>query len=637
MSDNGKTTKPFIPAEKAMPEFTPFAIILGVILALVFGGANAYLGLRVGQTVSASIPAAVISMGVIRGIFKRDSILENNMVQTIGSAGESIAGGAIFTLPVLFLWSKEWGQSAPSYLMITGIALSGGILGVLFMIPLRRALIARESEELIFPEGTACAKVLKAGESGGTKAKVTFLGVGTAALYKFASDGLKLFPSEVDIPLSRLKGTAVGFESMPALLGVGYIIGPRISAMTLAGGLLGWYCVMPLIYFFGAEADSVIYPATIPISQMTHHDIWGNYLRYIGAGAVAFGGIFSLVTSLPVIVKSFAGTLADLKESERGDASLRTERDLPFKIIAGGIILATVFLVLFPYVPIDSFAAVLLVFFGFFFSTVSARIVGIIGSSNSPISGMTITALLITTVIFKAVGRTDHAAMLTVMSIAAVICVIAAISGDTSQDLKTGYLLGATPVSQQIGEIIGVIFSAAGVGGILMLLDKAWGFGGSEVPAIQATLMKLIIEGVMSGDLPWALVISGAAVGLALAVLRLPVLPVAVGLYLPIYLSVPIAAGGLLRGFIELKLKNAGDEKGEKIEKGFLYCSGLIAGEGLVGILLATLTVLGVNTSLVHGGSLLGAPASFIAFALLGFSLLKFSLLGKTDSLSDEA
>jgi putative OPT family oligopeptide transporter len=636
MPEDWKTTKPFIPAERVMPEFTPFAIILGVILALVFGAANAYLGLRVGQTVSASIPAAVISMGVIRGIFKRDSILENNMVQTIGSAGESIAGGAIFTLPVLFLWSKEWGQSAPSYLMITGIALSGGILGVLFMIPLRRALIARESEELTFPEGTACAEVLKAGEGGGTKAKVTFLGVGAAALYKFAADGLKLFPSEVDIPLSSLKGTAVGFESMPALLGVGYIIGPRISAMTLAGGLLGWYCVMPLIHFFGAEVDGVIYPATIPISQMTHHDIWSNYLRYIGAGAVAFGGIFSLVTSLPVIVKSFAGTLAELKKSGRDNASLRTERDMPLKIIAGSIILVTVSLVLFPYVPIDSFAAVLLIFFGFFFSTVAARIVGIIGSSNTPVSGMTITTLLITAVIFKATGRTDHAAMLTVMSIAAIICVIASISGDTSQDLKTGYILGATPVSQQIGEIVGVIFSAAGVGGILMLLDKAWGFGGSEVPAIQATLMKLIIEGVMSGDLPWTLVISGSAVGMALAVLRLPVLPAAIGLYLPIYLSVPIAVGGLLREFVELRLKNAGSEKREKIERGILYCSGLIAGEGLVGILLAGLTVLGAKISPIQDGSLLGAPASFIAFVLLGFSLLKFSLFGKPGSVSDE-
>jgi putative OPT family oligopeptide transporter len=616
-----------------MPEFTAFALALGLILSLVFGAANAYLGLRVGTTISASIPAAVISMGIIRGIFKKDSILENNLVQTIASVGESMAGGAIFTLPVLFLWNKEWGLGNPNYLMITALALVGGVLGVLFMIPLRRVLIAHESEELTFPEGAACAEVLKAGEQGGRKARVTFMGVGIAALYKFAADGLDIFPSEVDIPLKSLRGTAVGFDSMPALMGVGYIIGPRISALMLAGGVLGWYCIMPLIYFFGSGLSEPLYPAAAVISQMSHSQIWGSYLRYIGAGAVAFGGIYSLVSSLPVIIKAFRDSIAELRKTGGDNLALRTEQDIPFKFIIAGIVVIMAFLVLFPFTPINIFSAILVLVFGFFFSTVSARIVGIIGSSNSPVSGMTITTLLICAIVFKLLGKTDHGAMVTVMSIAAIISFIACISGDTSQDLKTGYLIGATPVKQQVGEIIGAALSSFAVGGILILLDSAWGFGSAKVPAVQATLMKLIVEGVMLGKLPWTLVIAGAVIGVALAALRVPVLPVAIGLYLPIYLVGPVTIGGLLRGFLELRRKNAGDSEAwlEKIESGVLYSSGLIAGEGLVGILLAVLTVLGVNISLTgENGSVLGNLSSCAAFALLALSLLKFSMWQKS-------
>ncbi|MDR1916906.1 MAG: oligopeptide transporter, OPT family, partial [Synergistaceae bacterium] len=537
-------TKPFIPADRIIPEFTLFSTALGVVLALIFGAANAYLGLRIGQTVSASIPAAVISMGVIRVIFRKDSILENNMAQTIGSAGESIAGSAIFVLPVLFLWSKEWETGAPSYLMITGISLAGGILGVFFMIPLRRALITRESEELIFPEGTACAEVLKVGERGGEKAKLTFAGVGVGAVYEFISEGLMLFPPEISSSIRGLKGSGIGMDASPALLGVGFIIGPRIAFLMLAGASLGWYCIMPLIYFFGSQSAGAIFPGVVPVAQMTHDDIWANYLRYIGAGAVTFGGLYSLVLSFPLIFNSFVDSIRSLRASRKGGTVARTDRDISFLSLLLGIAAVLVFLVVFPYVPIGPFEALLVVLFGFFFSTVSARIVGIVGSSNSPVSGMTIATLLITSLAYKIMGKTDHGSMLSVMSIGAVICTIATISGDTSQDLKTGYILGATPRSQQLGELIGVIFSAAAVGGILKLLDSTWGFGGREIPAIQATLMKMVTEGVMIGNLPWILVISGAAVGLSLAILGLPVLPIAIGLYLPIYLSIPVAIGG---------------------------------------------------------------------------------------------
>jgi putative OPT family oligopeptide transporter len=615
-----------------MPEFTFFAGFLGVLLALVFGAANAYLGLRVGQTVSASVPAAVISMGLLRGIFKKDSILENNLVQTIGSAGESIAGGAIFTLPVLFLWSREWGSGNPSYLMITAIALAGGLLGVLFMIPLRRALIARESEELPFPEGTACAEVLKVGEEGGSKAKVTFFGAGAGALYKIISDGLNIFPSEVNVDVKNFKGTGFGLDAMPALMGVGFIIGPKVSALMLAGAVLGWYCIMPLIYFFGSESGAVIYPGVIPIAQMTHDEIWSGYLRYIGAGAVAFGGIYSLVTSLPMILRSFRDSIADLRRTKSEGKVIRTEQDLSMRTIVLGIAAVLLFLLLFPYIPIGPFEAVLVFAFGFFFATVSARIVGIIGSSNSPVSGMTIATLLVTSIIFKAIGNTDHASMTSIISIGGIICVISAISGDTSQDLKTGYLLGATPKKQQIGEMIGVIFAAFAVGGILMLLDSAWGFGGREIPAIQATLMKMIVEGVIDGDLPWVLVISGVSIGVAIAILRLPVMPIAIGIYLPIYLSVPIMIGAAMRIPLDLRLDKPDSDKPvllEKLESGVLYSSGLIAGEGLVGVLLALLAVLGVQISVVKEGSLFGQAFTCLAFALLGLSMLKFSLWRK--------
>lgn len=631
MNNTEQEFKPFIPADKIVPELTPFSLIFGLLLAVVFGGANAYLGLRVGMTISASIPAAVISMGIVRGLLKRDSILENNIVQTIGSAGESLAAGAIFTIPAIFLWYQEWELGIPNYLMISVIAFFGGTLGVLFMIPLRKALIVKEHGTLPFPEGTACAEVLLAGEQGGEKARTTFIGLGVGALYKIIADGIKLFPSEVDWPVKRLKGAGFGADVLPALLGVGYIVGARISAYLFGGAVLGWFVIMPLISYFGSFDVGVIYPASIPVGDMDHWDLWGSYLRYIGAGAVAFGGIYSLVRELPTIIRTFRDSMKEFKNVGRGRTGLRTDLDLSLKLVVVCSLVIVVLLAVTPVVPVGVLGALLIAVFGFFFATVASRIVGIVGSSNSPVSGMTIATLLITAFILKATGNDGHAGMLAAISVGSIICTIAAIAGDTSQDLKTGFLVGSTPRNQQLGELFGVVVAAVSIGGILILLNKAWGFGSPELPAPQAALMKLVVEGVMGGQLPWVLVIAGAAIGAVLAILNLPVLPVAIGLYLPLHLSTPMMVGGLLRYFLERK-KN--DKNAELIDwkagNGILFSSGLIAGEGLIGILLAVVAVFEINITLKSDGSpLLGQFAACVAFVILALLLLKYSTWAK--------
>ena len=634
MSDNN--FKPYIPAEKSLPEFTATSVILGILLAVLFGGANAYLGLRVGMTVSASIPAAVISMGVIRVILKKDSVLENNMVQTIGSAGESVAAGAIFTMPALFLWASEWGTSAPSLVEIAIIAAIGGSLGVLFMVPLRKALIVQEHGVLPYPEGQACAEVLLAGEEGGEKAGIVFKGLGLAAAYKFVTDGLKLFPSEVHYEIPAYKGSGVGIDVLPALLGVGYICGTKISSYLFAGGVLGWFVLMPLIVLFGQNVT--LFPASVSVAELYAADgsfaIWSNYIKYIGAGAVAAGGVISLIKSLPLIIRTFRDAMKGYGKGNTG-SNLRTDKDLPMKAIIISIVVLALLIWLIPVVPVNLFSAFLIVIFGFFFATVSSRMVGLIGSSNNPVSGMTIATLLVTAMILKATGQVGQAGMTAAIAIGSVICITAAIAGDTSQDLKTGYIVGATPWRQQIGELIGVVASAVAIGAILYLLNAAWGYGSTELPAPQATLMKMIVEGVMGGNLPWTLVFAGAFIGIVVEVLGIPVLPFAVGLYLPIHLSTPMMIGGLVRLFLEKK--KGMDEKAKKdmIDNGVLYCSGLIAGEGLVGILLAVFAIIPMaNGSLgdAMGDTILsrtplnGNIGGLVFFALLTATLFKVTI-----------
>ncbi|MBS6822205.1 MAG: oligopeptide transporter, OPT family [Roseburia sp.] len=587
-----KEFKPYVPADKVTPEFTATSIIIGVLLAIIFGAANAYLGLRVGMTVSASIPAAVISMGVIRVIMKKDSILESNMVQTIGSAGESLAAGAIFTLPALFLWANEGKTEAPNLLTISLIALVGGVLGVLFMIPLRNALIVKEHGVLPYPEGTACAEVLLAGEEGGTSAKTVFAGMGLSAVFKFITDGLKVVPGVVTAPIRSLR-TAFSAEVYPALLGVGYICGIKIASYMFAGALLGWFVLIPAITIFGGP--TTMYPGDVPIAQMYAEGgadaIWGSYIRYIGAGAVAAGGIISLIKSLPLIVSTFKDSLKGLKGGTKA-GSLRTEQDLDMRLVLGGSLALILVIWLLPAIPVSLIGALLVVVFGFFFATVSSRMVGLVGSSNNPVSGMAIATLLFSTLVLKVTGNTGVSGMIGAIAIGSVICIVAAMAGDTSQDLKTGYILGATPKKQQIGELLGAVVAAFTIGGVLLLLNSAWGFGTTELAAPQATLMKMITEGVMNGNLPWPLVLIGIFAAIVVEILGIPVLPVAIGLYLPLELSATIMIGGVIRWIVD---KKSADKNGEA-SGGVLFCSGLIAGEGLVGILLAILAVVGVSS-----------------------------------------
>ena len=623
--------KPYIPADRVMPELTVTSIVMGMLLAVIFGAANAYLGLRVGMTVSASIPAAVISMGVIRVIMKRNSILESNMVQTIGSAGESLAAGAIFTMPALFLWAEEGLCDMPSLVEITLIALCGGVLGVLFMVPLRNALIVKEHETLLYPEGTACADVLLAGEEGGANASTVFSGMGLAAAFKFVVDGLKVLPSDVAFAFKSFKGE-IGMEVYPALLGVGYIVGPQIASYMFVGSIIGWMVIIPLICLFGP--DTWLYPADVGTTIADLYaaggaaKIWSTYVKYIGAGAIATGGIISLIKSLPLIITTFRDSIKSMKGGKNTNTA-RTAQDLPMQMILFGIVAMILIIWVVPAIPVTLLGAAIIVVFGFFFATVSSRMVGLVGSSTTPVSGMAIATLLIATMSIKASGKTGIDGMTAAIAIGSVICIVAAIAGDTSQDLKTGYLLGATPKKQQMGEIIGVVVSGLAIGGVLYLLNAAWGYGGAEVPAPQATLMKMIVEGIMGGNLPWNLVFVGVFLAIALEILRIPVMPFAIGLYLPIYLNASIMIGGVVRMFMDRR-KNVDEEtKTKQTTDGTLYCAGMIAGEGLVGILLAIFAVFGINVSIGESVNF-GNIGGVVLMVIMILCLLKFSLWKKS-------
>lgn len=568
------------------------------------------------------------------------------MVQTIGSAGESLAAGAIFTMPALFLWAEEGKIDMPGYLEITLIALFGGILGVLFMIPLRKALIVEEHGTLPYPEGMACAEVLLAGEEGGSNASTVFAGMGLGAAFKFIVDGLKIVPSDITTP--NIKGYAgqIGVEIYPALIGVGYICGPSISSYMFAGGIIAWLVLIPAVVFFGGSIDFATLGNTGLAGQTIAEvyaangasAIWSNVIKYVGAGAIATGGVISLLKSLPLIIKTFAGAMKSLKNTS-GGTNVRTDRDMKMPVVLGIILIVIILIWLVPSVPVSLLGAFLIAIFGFFFATVSSRMVGLIGSSNNPVSGMAIATLLISTFVLKATGNTGMAGMTGAIAIGSIICVIAAIAGDTSQDLKTGFIVGATPAKQQVGELIGVVASGFAIAGVMSLLNKAWGFGSAEIPAPQATLMKMIVEGIMDAKLPWVLVFMGVFLALALEVLRVPVMPFAIGLYLPIYLSCGIMVGGVVRLFLDKK-KEAEAKKKEMISNGTLYCAGMIAGEGLVGILMAVLAIIKVgdnSIAAIIGGlfNLSGAAGNIvglIVLALMILSLLKFSVWSKTKS-----
>jgi putative OPT family oligopeptide transporter len=588
-SNNQDKFVPYIPASKSLPELTIFAVVLGIILALLFGAANAYLGLIVGMTISASIPAAVISMGVLRGLFRRQSILENNIVQTMTTAGEGLAGGAVFTLPALFIWDDY----QVNIYIITFISLVGGFLGVFMMIPLRRLLIVKEHGHLPYPEGSACAEVLKSGEEGGESAKTVLQGLVIGGIFKALSNGFLVFKEEIETAISGFRNAVIGLDAYPSLLGVGYIIGPRISAQMLAGGLFAWIVLIPAISFFGAGNTTPIFPASIPIGKMDAWTIWDNYIRYIGAGAVCAGGIITLLQTLPVLYNTATDTLKSVAQNKLGGPQTieRIDKDLSMNWVIFGSLAIIVIIWFNPFIKVGFLGALAILVLGFLFVTVSSRIVGIVGTSSDPVSGMTIATLLIVAIAFKLLGTTGHTGMLASLGVAAIVCTAIAIAGDTSQDLKTGFLVGSTPWKQQIAMIIGVLASGLIIGFVLIMLDNAYQMGSSKLPAPKGVLMKILVQGIMEGNLPWDLIFIGAASAIVIEFLGLNSLIVAVGIYLPVHTSMPIMIGGAIRWLIDLR-KKENDLTGR--DHGTLYASGLIAGESLIGVLIAILITIGV-------------------------------------------
>lgn len=587
--------KSYIPDQTSIKDFSIKAVLLGIIFGAVFGSANAYLGLRVGLTISTAIPLAVISVAVLRvltPVLGKSSILECNIAQTTGSASSSLASGIIFTIPALFMWGFS-----PDILKIGTLALLGGLLGVLFMIPLRKALIVKEHHVLPYPEGTAASQVLIAADAGGAKAKNVFLGLGIGVLLKGLVGFLQLWPEKIALKIPVLKKAKLGMEPTPALLGVGFILGPRIAAIMVAGGILSWLGVIPLIAYFGEHLTAPLFPeAAMTIAEMSPDDIWNRYIRYVGAGAVAVAGIITVFKSIPTMYSSLKMGIIELTSGKDilKPQKKRTDTDLPFTVIGIGVFLIAAVIIFSPKligvdasIMIRAIAALCIVFFTFIFVTVSSRIVGMVGVSSNPTSGMTIVTLLGTSLLFYALGWTDIFGQAAALTVGTVVCVGSSIAGDISQDLKAGYILGATPKKQQSSELVGVLTSAFAVAGAVWLLGKSFTFGSEALPAPQAVLMKTVIEGVLGGDLPWGLVFIGGSFAIVAELLRIPSLPLAVGIYLPLSTMTPIYAGGLLKQFVEHKAGKDEVKRKNRSEKGILLSSGFIAGEGIAGVLIA--------------------------------------------------
>ena len=613
--------QPHVPSAESPLEFTLKAVIAGILFGILFGAANAYLGLRAGLTISTSIPVAVMTVAVFR-VFTSfgvsHTILEANLSQTVGSASSSLASGVIFTLPALFLWELD-----PPLAQMTLLAMAGGLLGVLFMIPLRGYLIEGEHGRLPYPEGTACAEVLVASQTGGDRAQNVFWGLGAGALTKVLYGWVKLLPDDVHFRVPLLKKGELGLEMSAALLGVGYILGPRIAGIMVGGSLLSWLVIIPAMAWWGEGRPQPLYPETLKtISEMTAPEIWTRYVRYIGAGAVATAGLITLIRSIPTMVRSFRLGAQQLRRGLRPDSppTVRTKRDLPFLCVLAGAALIAVTIATLPYVfgpsvtpLVRAVGAILIVISAFFFVTVSSRIVGLVGVTSNPTSGMTIATLLMTSSVFLWAGWTDDMGKATALTVGCVVAIAASIAGDTSQDLKTGFLLGATPYRQQTGELVGVLTSAAFVCMAVLLLDHSYGFGTAELPAPQATLMKVVIEGVLESSLPWGLVGMGIVIALAAEACRIPSLPFAVGVYLPLTTPTTVFVGGCLRLLLERNTPPAAAATVR--EKGVLFGSGLVGGEGLVGVGIAGLAFLYEGSSLGVGPNWAGWAGPWLAAA----------------------
>jgi len=646
---------PYIPAEESIAEFTLRAVVLGSLFGLLFGAVTVYVGLRAGLTVSASIPIAVLSISILRA-FGRSTILENNIVQTTGSAGESLAAGVMFTIPALIFlgFGSEF-----TFWRIFPLALLGGWLGVLFMIPLRRQLVVKEHGNLVFPEGTACADVLVAGERGGSFAGRVFWGLGIGGVYTFLMNTVQAWNSQPESRPSWFPGSSFRANITTEYLGVGYIIGPKVSGILFAGGVVSWLLMMPAIKFFGQlSGGTAIYPSTIPIPLMTPDDMWRQYIRPMGAGAVAAAGLITLLRTLPTIISALRSGLKDVRSegAKHAVAKNRLERDMSIRVVIfGSLAIVAMIWVLLTFNPIKGantawyqnlLAGVFVIFFGFLFVTVAARISGLLGNSSNPISGMSIATLMATCAIFFVAGWTAPNYAVLALTIGGVVCIAAAIAGATSQDLKTGYLVGSTPVRQQMGLLIGVTISTIAIGATLNLMNTglqkyiptqiplnvqalptgvkiekdtfvhqgktyalinslgssvvpdgeylydpgtkqieiqwAQGIGSDKAPAPQARLMATVINGILNQRLPWRLVLMGVALVLAVEILGVRSLAFAVGSYLSIATTATMFAGGLVRWLVETTSKKA--DEGEA-SPGALYSSGLIAAGGVFGLL----------------------------------------------------
>jgi len=576
--------EPHIAAKTHLKEFSIRATLFGMVFGFFFAVANAYLALKIGQTISASIPAAILSMGLMKILFRNTTILEHNIVQTIATVGEGLAGGVTFTIPALFFLGE-----APSVGRIFLLSALGGILGILFMIPMRRFIIVEEHQKLPFPEGTACAEILKAGERSGRSAIMALWGVAAAAVYKIGSNALFLCKETPSWTYQFFHNALFSINTSPALLGVGYIIGPRISTLMFAGGIMAWWVLIPLIKMFGLGSTE-IFPAHAAISSLSSSEIWSSYVRYIGAGTVAIGGLLSLVKIMPLLYKTIHVSVKELLAGFNARKNLeRTNQDISMAWLILGSIAIILTLWLFPGLPMNFFTIILLTLLSFFFVAVTSITVGLVGSSSNPVSGMTITTLLITCIIFVLLGWTERIYLISAITMGCVACVAICMAATTSQDLKTGFLLGATPRSQQIAEIIGVLIPSLALGYTIYILSTVYQIGSDQMPAPQAVLMSIIANGVINGELPYTLVLIGVIIGIIMALLRVQILPFALGLYLPLSLTSALMFGGIVRAIVNRKNSSEIAQ-----ERGILLSSGLVGGDAIIGVVIALLTISGL-------------------------------------------
>lgn len=597
MQEKKNQFKPFVSMDTVMSEATVVSVLLGILFAIIFAASNVYLGLKTGITIAAAIPASILGTGILKGIFKKNSILEANLVAAVAATGESIAGGIIFTLPAIIIWGHDLGTVS-----IAVITILGGVMGTLFVIPFREYLIVEEHGVLLFPESVAAYEILVNANKGGEGFKTVLKGLGMGGAFKFLSGGLALWSEGPTWAITKL-GTAFGFNAVASLLGVGFIVGTGVAVLMFSGAVLAWFGFIPLIKFMGASITTPIFPATNLISEMSAIEIWSNYIRYIGAGAVAAGGFISLAKSAPAIIKSFREAIKGLKVEKTTHKIERQHIDTPLTYVGAGAI--AIFLIVW-LLPLSSgipklgfIVSFLVIFFSFFFGVVSARMTGIMGASNNPISGMTIASLLVIASVIKFSGINPELGKIMAILAAGTICVSIAISGGVAQSLKHTYLVGGTPKKIEFAMVSGLVVAAFAAGGVVLMLHKAFGLGSAAVPAPQAGLMRMLSEGVMTGDIPWTLVIIGVVVGIMIELLSLPVLPIALGLYLPIQLSTAILLGALVRKLVESRFKSNEDKKKDKVEKGILLSSGLVAGDALIGILIALFITLGKDLTSV--------------------------------------